>query len=217
VVKEFTYVPDNISQYCAYADLPGYNGRRVPCDQRAEHFMGIEPTQIGYCADHFGYMKDIIKHEVWAARTEEHWIVQEISREVVGLMHELERDRDREWRIARKADEKRREQDILARAIRQDEPHASWVYFVQMGDEGPVKIGTSVDVLKRVVGLSTASPYPLYIRAVTPGYVNVERAYHDRFADHRLSGEWFEPAPQILDTAQLLAGLNAPAMAGMLF
>jgi hypothetical protein len=69
-------------------------------------------------------------------------------------------------------------------------------YFVG-GEDGPVKIGCTGDVKKRLWGLQNASPVPLRLLAVTHGGQSRETAYHFTFGAHRLHGEWFERCPEI--------------------
>ncbi len=42
------------------------------------------------------------------------------------------------------------------------------------------------------------SPVPLSILGVVPGSLREERELHDRFSEHRLHGEWFEPSEALL-------------------
>lgn len=79
------------------------------------------------------------------------------------------------------------------------------VYFIG-GAEGPVKIGSTVDVVKRLATLQTAHPQPLSVLATSRGGIAVEREYHQRFAAFRLRGEWFERAPEV---ATEMVRLNA--------
>lgn len=71
------------------------------------------------------------------------------------------------------------------------------LYFIG-SDEGPIKIGVSVDPTKRLKGIQTSYPYKLQILALIPDGGMMESEYHARFAAHRLHGEWFEPHPDIL-------------------
>lgn len=92
----------------------------------------------------------------------------------------------------------------LASALQRKERRAEstrprHLYLIQMGDDGPVKVGIAADVESRRRTLQTAIPYPLYTRYVLPGRAHREREMHERFAYFRLSGEWFEPIPEIFD------------------
>ncbi|MGN7160813.1 GIY-YIG nuclease family protein [Sphingomonas sp. SAFR-052] len=70
------------------------------------------------------------------------------------------------------------------------------LYFIR-SEAGPIKIGVSNDVRKRLKGLQTSSPYKLSIACIKRCAAMEEGAYHERFAAHRLHGEWFSPAPEI--------------------
>jgi hypothetical protein len=74
----------------------------------------------------------------------------------------------------------------------------SWVYFLQAGARGAIKIGTSTNLQSRIDTLQTAHPEPLRLLATVPGGVAIERVFHAAFAAHRKQGEWFEPAPELL-------------------
>jgi hypothetical protein len=71
------------------------------------------------------------------------------------------------------------------------------VYFIQR-ESGPVKIGTSTNVMKRLTALQSASPEPLHIRAACPGGSAVERAIHGLFSADRIAGEWFITSPALV-------------------
>lgn len=74
-----------------------------------------------------------------------------------------------------------------------------YVYFIQQGDNGPIKIGYSAEPEKRLQTLSTASPYPLRILKTTEGGKSLEQTLHQRFAEFQLEGEWFAPDDELLD------------------
>lgn len=73
-----------------------------------------------------------------------------------------------------------------------------YVYFVQKGDVGPVKIGFAKDVRQRCNGLQTSSEQRLCLLGVIPGTPALEKKIHAELRHHRLSGEWFCPAPDVL-------------------
>jgi len=76
---------------------------------------------------------------------------------------------------------------------------ASLVYFITAGGDAPIKIGCSTNVFGRLATLQTASPAPLGVVCTLPGDRTTEATLHRRFKDYRLKGEWFSPAPPILD------------------
>lgn len=75
----------------------------------------------------------------------------------------------------------------------------SWVYFVRVGEDGPIKIGSSVEPAARISSLQTGMPDKLFLLGVCPGGRAKERELHALFADFRRRGEWFAPAGEILD------------------
>lgn len=70
---------------------------------------------------------------------------------------------------------------------------ARWVYFVQAGANGPIKIGCTSNVSARLAQLQTAQPEKLQLLAAVPGGEALESALHAAFAEHRMMGEWFRP------------------------
>lgn len=68
-----------------------------------------------------------------------------------------------------------------------------WVYFVQAGAGGPIKVGTSGNVAGRIAALQTAHHAELRVLARARGGPAFERALHAALAAHRIRGEWFRP------------------------
>jgi hypothetical protein len=73
------------------------------------------------------------------------------------------------------------------------------VYFIQQGDTGPIKIGTSRDVKKRLSALQASSPVPLRLLRTIHGERSREQNLHGQFKHLRMTGEWFRPEPDLLD------------------
>jgi hypothetical protein len=67
-----------------------------------------------------------------------------------------------------------------------------FVYFVQEGDDGPIKIGWASDLVDRLERLQTGNPRELRIIASLPGSRATEAVFHQRFADRRIRNEWFD-------------------------
>lgn len=78
------------------------------------------------------------------------------------------------------------------------------VYFVQSVNGGPIKIGCALDPASRLETLQTSYPEPLKLLAVTDGGFELERKLHEKFSDHRVHGEWFLPAPELVEYIQSL-------------
>lgn len=75
------------------------------------------------------------------------------------------------------------------------------IYFIQQGEDGPVKIGYATVIEKRFRALQSASPYPLKVIGSMQGSVVDEKKLHLQFSKHRLQGEWFEPDIEIIKYA----------------
>src|ERR1700722_16208427 len=85
------------------------------------------------------------------------------------------------------------------------------IYFIQDRRTFAIKIGyTSADNPEsRQKALQTGNPNELVILGGMPGSQQDEQALHRRFAHCRLAGEWFNPAPDLLQLV-IQAG-NLPA------
>lgn len=83
----------------------------------------------------------------------------------------------------------------------------TFVYFIQEGGDGPVKIGFSKRPERRPQKLQTGNPRELLLRHVLPGDRAIEDQLHRRFAPARIRGEWFgrEYLPVIMAFAGGLA------------
>lgn len=68
-------------------------------------------------------------------------------------------------------------------------------------ETGPVKIGTSKDVPKRMRAIQASHSAPLRLIRTLDGGIDVEAWLHKRFADLRKSGEWFAFDPDMLTVA----------------
>lgn len=86
--------------------------------------------------------------------------------------------------------------------------NTGYIYFIQMGFMGPIKIGLTKDIDKRLVSLQTGSPYPLRLLSWTPGNEETEKYVHDLYRDHRLEGEWFLPHPDLVQDIEYLEQLH---------
>lgn len=69
------------------------------------------------------------------------------------------------------------------------------VYFIQSGDDGPIKIGASMDPQSRLAALQTSNPQRLRLLGTIPGGHPKEKAIHLKLKAHRIQGEWFSPHP----------------------
>jgi hypothetical protein len=76
-----------------------------------------------------------------------------------------------------------------------DKPqHAkSFIYFLQRGETGPIKIGRSTQLKRRIRVLQTACAEKLRLICAVEGDWALELAWHNQFNADRLQGEWFRP------------------------
>ena len=72
------------------------------------------------------------------------------------------------------------------------------IYFIQPDCGGPIKIGHSVNVAKRLNQLQGAHYEKLDVLLCMPGRKDLESKLHERFNALRLRGEWFSPGDDLL-------------------
>lgn len=72
-----------------------------------------------------------------------------------------------------------------------------WLYMIQAGDQGPVKIGHADDPELRLRNLQTAHYEPLRLLVIYPGGSQLEAMLHEQFAKDRIRGEWFHPTDEL--------------------
>lgn len=69
---------------------------------------------------------------------------------------------------------------------------SGWAYAIADSDRRLVKIGTSVDVSRRLRSMQTSSPRELEILWQAEGGAALEAHLHESFAARRVRGEWFD-------------------------
>lgn len=75
-----------------------------------------------------------------------------------------------------------------------------YVYFVQAGENGPIKIGVAKNVKNRLRGLQTANPVKLKVLknfefSSEKRAREIEQRFHNFFKHTRMIGEWFRYKP----------------------
>lgn len=73
------------------------------------------------------------------------------------------------------------------------------VYFFEAVGKGLTKIGYSADPVKRFRHIQTSCPFPIRAVLLANGGRDVERSFHEDYADYRQHGEWFALPEQELD------------------
>ncbi len=82
-------------------------------------------------------------------------------------------------------------------AKEQDDPRR--VYFIQAGENGPIKIGVSLDPPARLRSMQIGCPCELRLLGSIVGAWVAETVLHEAFNLERLRGEWFRPSPMFLE------------------
>jgi hypothetical protein len=89
--------------------------------------------------------------------------------------------------------------NAVARLREDSDPTTSepCTYFLQAGDGGPIKIGSTRNLRVRLGTLRAMSPIQLRLLGVIRG--DAEDQCHRRLAAFRVHGEWFAPSPFVLE------------------
>lgn len=88
------------------------------------------------------------------------------------------------------------------------------IYFIRpVGEKGPVKIGCSVDPVKRLAAFQAGCPIHLELIATMESVPSLERALQHKFAADHQHGEWFAWSPRL---AALIDQHAIPAIQGPL-
>lgn len=86
---------------------------------------------------------------------------------------------------------------------RQCDRCAPWCYFIQAGDNGPIKIGRAKNVEQRRTELQTGHADTLHVRAATKLFT--ESAVHRFYAGENIRGEWHRASPRLLAFVESLS------------
>lgn len=82
------------------------------------------------------------------------------------------------------------------------------VYFIQAGNDGPIKIGKAKDLKRRLQAIQTDCPYPIQILAIDS--TNHEKEWHIKYKKYCLHGEWFSPHSALLKEIEKIKEANNP-------
>jgi hypothetical protein len=72
------------------------------------------------------------------------------------------------------------------------------VYFLQAVGNGPIKIGCTFDIAKRMMTIQAWCPFKLELKASIEGDELLEKILHQKFSGYRMHGEWFEPHDELM-------------------
>lgn len=80
------------------------------------------------------------------------------------------------------------------------------VYFVQWKGGGPLKIGVTKDIKKRLIELQNGSAIELRLVDTVPGDRDLEQRIHLELSRHRIRGEWYLPGGALVAQVRELVG-----------
>lgn len=77
--------------------------------------------------------------------------------------------------------------------------NTQWTYFIQAGEDGPIKIGTSMgrNLHGRLRSLQCGNPQRLRVVGVTTSSENPEYVCYACWSHLRIMGEWFQATEEL--------------------
>ena len=84
------------------------------------------------------------------------------------------------------------------------------VYFIGSEESRYVKIGTTIDIEKRIAGIQTSIPFDLELIFSFSGGRAEEKKTHSAFEQYRKRGEWFENTGKLKEYIDYMSNINNP-------
>ena len=84
------------------------------------------------------------------------------------------------------------------------------VYYIGASD-GPVKVGITTSIKRRLAELQTGSPQQLHLLGWVRGDAQVEQQLHAALKPHQIRGEWFEREHALAALAAISAQIEPSA------
>jgi len=73
------------------------------------------------------------------------------------------------------------------------------IYFIQSGNNGPIKIGyTDKEVKSRLSSMQTGNPLQIIVLGTIYGFQDEEKDLHEIFKNYKMDREWFYPHPYFI-------------------
>jgi len=72
------------------------------------------------------------------------------------------------------------------------------IYFIQVQNNGPIKIGYAIQPEKRFGEIQTCNHEKLRLMSVIPGGYSLETKIHNDLQKYNIHGEWFKPDHNVL-------------------
>lgn len=73
------------------------------------------------------------------------------------------------------------------------------IYFFEAIGQSLMKIGYSIDPIKRFRQIQTSCPFPIRAVLIQPGTIQRERKIHSELSHLRTHGEWFAASDETMD------------------
>lgn len=73
------------------------------------------------------------------------------------------------------------------------------IYFAQAGRAGPIKIGSTRDLAKRMAAFAVDNHEVVALLCSVEGDQPLEKRIHRLLRPHRVKGEWFRPSSEIVE------------------
>jgi hypothetical protein len=90
----------------------------------------------------------------------------------------------------------------------------TYVYFIASPDGSAVKIGVANEPRQRLSAMQVSvHDGQLSLLATMPGDERYEASLHERFASHRMQGEWFRRDGDLATFIEMVASIPAPSTA----
>jgi hypothetical protein len=88
---------------------------------------------------------------------------------------------------------------IIRQFYRENSHRMTWLYAIQAGHSGPIKIGLAQCPAERMATLQTGNAEKLRGIGAWRVVPEEERWLHEDFAHARIRGEWFRPVPELVE------------------
>lgn len=75
----------------------------------------------------------------------------------------------------------------------------TFVYFIQIENDGPIKIGLSENPKRRLIGIQPSIPYKIHFLSSIKGTDRLEANIKKRFQEDIIRGEWFKPTNRLIN------------------
>jgi hypothetical protein len=90
---------------------------------------------------------------------------------------------------------------VKARKRRRPRRRTSFIYAVR-AEDGAIKLGYTIDVERRRREFCKLDRGHVEVLGSTVGTMTEEQAIHRRLQAHRIEGEWYRPAAEVLEVVE---------------